>query len=211
MGVQDLLGVPTGVLLMPRGGPGERRRRREDAGRRRALPCRRPGMLRRGLPPPKAAKPRGVGKGVPFASSGAAVPEPLTLGAAGESRVSSEVGGHRGGRSPAGKPGSPGAGEAAAGFGRPRLPTRPRLRGELDAARRPAGAKGIRAPSPSASRPPPPPPRSRCRRRAALSGAELPPRAATEEPGRERGEGGSAGRPPAPPPPPPLPPGCRRS
>ncbi|XP_045442948.1 translation initiation factor IF-2-like isoform X2 [Pipistrellus kuhlii] len=195
MGVQDLLGVPAGVLLMPRGEPGEQRRRREDARRRRALPCRRPGMLRRGLPPPKAAKPRGVGKGVPFASSGAV----------GKSRVSSEVSGHRGGRSPAGKPGSPGAGEAAAGLGPPRLRTRPRLRGELDAAHRPAGAKGIRAPSPSASRPPP---RSRCRRRAARSGAELPPRAATEEPGRERWEGGSAGRPPAPPPPfpPPLPP-----
>lgn len=40
-----------------------------------------------------------------------------------------------------------------------------------------------RAPAPSR----PPLPRSRCRYRAALSGAELPPRAATEEPGRVRG------------------------
>lgn len=134
-------GALASLLLMPGGGPGGQRRS-EDA--RRLLPCRRPGVLRGGLAPPKAARPdpRSQSGKVSFAASEARVPRSLTLGG-GKTRVSSEVG-RQGGRSPT-APGGP-----AAGLGRPRRPTRPRLRGGLDTAHRTAGAQGIRVPSPRA-------------------------------------------------------------
>nr|KAF6291030.1 hypothetical protein mMyoMyo1_009400 [Myotis myotis] len=73
-------GALASLLLMPGGGPGGQRRS-EDA-RRRLLPGRRPGVLRGGLAPPKAARPdpRSQSGKVPFAASEARVPRSLTLG-----------------------------------------------------------------------------------------------------------------------------------
>lgn len=196
-GFQDLIGVLTSVVLIPEGGSGKQRRRKDA---RWVLPFCTPVDAPAWSPAPGGSLTRSEQlQKVHFTSSDASIPDSLNLRGA-KIRVSSEVG-QRGGLSPT----SPGSRSSGAGRSGRRSEAPGSGLGDSCAAltgrlARRASASQVPAPS----RPPPTPqplllPHGSVRERNFLLGRPL------------RSPGVCGGRERRPPPPAPPPPGGRRS